>query len=67
MTIFTKQKMDQVSILAEFVGLFHTLWFLKSPVTSSAPSLQMKRYKKHRSKISDLVLASMKNHLRHIT
>ena len=50
-TIFTKQERDQISILAEFVGLFHTLWFLKSPVTSSAPSLQvqsimqMKRYK----------------------
>ena len=35
-TIFTKQERDHISILAEFVGLFHTLWFLKSPVTSSA-------------------------------
>ena len=72
-TILTKDEKDQVSIVAEFVGLFHVFWFLKCPITSSAPSLQlqsimqMKRYKKHRPQISDLVLESMKNHLWHIT
>ena len=72
-TILSKKEKGQVSVMAEFVGLFHTLWFLKCPMTSSAPFLQlqsimqMKRYRKHRPAISDLVLNSMKNHLWHIT
>ena len=72
-TSLSKGERVNVSIMAEFVGLFHVLWFLKCPMTSSAPTLQlqsimqMRRYRKHRPKVSDLLLDSMKKHLWHIT
>ena len=71
--ILSREEKDQIKVMAEFVGLFHSFWFLKCPVASSSPFLQlqsimqMKRYGEHRPDISDLVLGSMKNHLWHIT
>ena len=72
-TILTQVERDQVSVMAEFVGLFHAFWFLKCPLASSALFLQlqsimhMKRYSTHRPEVADLVLESLKNHLWHIT
>ena len=69
----SREEKDHIKVMAEFVGLFHSFWFLKCPVASSSPFLQlqslmqMKRYGEHRLDISDLVLGSMKNHLWHIT
>ena len=48
--ILSKDERSQVSRMSEFVGLFHAVWFLKCPIASSSPTLQlqsimqMKRY-----------------------
>ena len=71
--IISVTERGQVSMMAEYVGLFHVSWFLKCPLTSSVPSLQlqsimhMKIYSSHNPDIANLVLKSMQNHLWHLT
>ena len=67
--VLSEEEKEQVSRVAEFVGLFHGVWFLSCSLASSAPALQlssiveMKQYSQVNPEVAQTVLASMAGHL----
>ena len=39
--IYTKEQLSQVNHVAQFVGLFHAVWYFKCPLARSAPMLHL--------------------------
>ena len=70
-TFVTSKEAREIKMMAEFVGLFYGLWFLRTAMSASAPYLdvihfeQMQKYRKMgkiRAKIAKTCLVSMARH-----
>ena len=71
--LFTEEEIDEIEVMAEFCGLFYGPWFLKSPLTASAPyndlrsTKQMRDYREVRKVEADACLASWDRHLDYLS
>ena len=67
--LFDENEIDEIEIMAEFSAIFYGPWFLKSPLTASAPYNDLKAikdmrdYREVRKTEADACLASWDRHL----
>ena len=67
-TFMTPEEHSHVIQMSEFIGLFHTFWFLRCALASAAPFLdlqaihQMRQYRQFRAVTAEACITSQANH-----
>ena len=71
--IFHQKEIKEIQIMGEFVGVFYSVFWFKSPMAVSAPALDlglvatMREYRKINPEISDACLQSLSRHEWYLT